>query len=242
MKKNKPIIIAGGILIFLVLIYLITLITKSTPDTTIKKLTDEEMFYRIQETISNYIIHKDYTSPNYTLKNVYYVKDDITTYYHANGYIVDYVMEDYTYQKDVNFLLVVKGNSYNIYELTSSQKETYLDELNKESYTFTNGMILEESSFTEESKLDSYISEFITLLSVDNTYAYQLLTTDMKNKYSSYRDFSNKAADIFDRLDTTVKRFNKYSQDDATVYKITTENGNTITIYETSIMDYKIEY
>ena len=137
---------------------------------------------------------------------------------------------------------MVKGNSYTIFDLKQNQNEKYLNTLNKDSYKFKNGNVFNNISYTEKNKLISYISEFSELLSIDSSKAYQMLNTTTKNKYNSYSDFLSKRLEIYEKLNTTIKTYQKEQKNNLIVYSITDSNNNIIKIYETSIMDYKIDY
>ena len=151
-------------------------------------------------------------------------------------------MENYNYEKNVNYLVMVKGNSYTIFDLKQNQNEKYLDTLNKNSYKFKNGNVFNDISYTEKNKLISYISEFLELLSIDSPKVYQMLNTSTKNNYKNYSDFLNKRIEIYNKLNTTIKYYKKEKSNNITIYSIIDSNNNTIKIYETSIMDYKIDY
>ena len=243
MNKKKLITFISIAVGLSIILFLLTLVPTKTDESEITKLTDEKIFYELQDAISKHIINSNkYTSPEFTLKNVYYKQDGLITYYHANGYILDFVMEDYNYESNVNYSIIVKGNSYTIFELKQSQTEKYLDTFNKEDYKFENGNVFSSITFTEQNKLTSYITVFTKLLSIDSSKAYQMLNTTTKNKYSNYSNFLKNSSDIYDKLDITIKTYKKETSNNMTIYTITDSNNNTIKIYETSIMDYKIDY
>ena len=141
MNNKKLIIISSIILVTLFVIYLLTLLFRNEPTIETLRLKDEKTFYILQNSISQYLQEKDYNNPEFTLKKVYYQEDDLTTYYHANGYIIDIVMEDFTYEKNVNFLIVSKGNSYTIYDLSQTQNESYLSVMDKTLYPLQNAFV-----------------------------------------------------------------------------------------------------
>ena len=151
-------------------------------------------------------------------------------------------MENYNYEKNVKYLVMVKGNSYTIFDLKQNQNEKYLDTLNKNSYKFKNGNVFNDISYTEKNKLISYISEFLELLSIDSPKVYQMLNTSTKNNYKNYSDFLNKRIEIYNKLNTTIIYYKKEKSNNITIYSIIDSYNNTIKIYETSIMDYKIDY
>ncbi len=239
-KNKKLIIVSASILSILLIIYLLLLVFKNDEDVYVLK--DEEMFYKIQATINDYIKKQDYVDPSFTLKKIYYKNEGILTYYYASGYILDYVINDYDYEKNINYLLLIKGNSYNIYELDKNQNESILENINSEDYNFENGNILSDISWSEQNKLSSYIAEFLNLLNIDNKEAYELLSDNTKNKYSSYDNFLTNSVDIYNMLDTTIKNYTKQENKDYTLYEIIDNKNNTIKIIEYSIMNYKIEY
>ena len=238
MNKNKKLIACISILSTLLIIYLILSLLKKD----VYILKDEETFYKIQTTINNYIKDKDYINPEFTLKNIYYKKDGLTTFYYANGYIVDYKISGYDYERNINYLLLIKGNSYNIYELSQNQNENMLEKLNSNDYTFVNGNILPTVSYSEQNKLSSYLAEFLNLLSVDNKRAYDLLNDNTKKEYSSYDNFFTKSTEIYNKLDTTIKSYTKKEKKNYTLYEVIDNKNNNIKITEYSIMNYKIEY
>ena len=69
-----------------------------------------------------------------------------------------------------------------------------------------------------------------------------MLNTSTKNNYKNYSDFLNKRIEIYNKLNTTIKYYKKEKSNNITIYSIIDSNNNTIKIYETSIMDYKIDY
>lgn len=242
MNKKNLIIIISIVITLSIILFLLSSIPEKKQENNITRLTDEKMFYQIQDAITNYINNKNYNNPEFILKKVYYKKDGLVTYYYTNGYILDIIMDNHNYQDNINYLLMVKGNSYTIFDLKQNQNEKYLNTLNKDSYKFKNGNVFNNISYTEKNKLISYISEFSELLSIDSSKAYQMLNTTTKNKYSNYSNFLKNSSDIYDKLDITIKTYKKETSNNMTIYTITDSNNNTIKIYETSIMDYKIDY
>lgn len=242
MNKKNLIIIISIVITLSIILFLLSSIPEKKQENNITRLTDEKMFYQIQDAITNYINNKNYNNPEFILKKVYYKKDGLVTYYYTNGYILDIIMDNHNYQDNINYLLMVKGNSYTIFDLKQNQNEKYLNTLNKDSYKFKNGNVFNNISYTEKNKLISYISEFSELLSIDSSKAYQMLNTTTKNKYNSYSDFLSKRLEIYEKLNTTIKTYKKETSNNMTIYTITDSNNNTIKIYETSIMDYKIDY
>lgn len=242
MNKKNLIIIISIVITLSIILFLLSSIPEKKQENNITRLTDEKMFYQIQDAITNYINNKNYNNPEFILKKVYYKKDGLVTYYYTNGYILDIIMDNHNYQDNINYLLMVKGNSYTIFDLKQNQNEKYLNTLNKDSYKFKNGNVFNNISYTEKNKLISYISEFSELLSIDSSKAYQMLNTATKNKYNSYSDFLSKRLEIYKKLNTTIKTYKKEQKNNLTIYSIIDSNNNIIKIYETSIMDYKIDY
>lgn len=242
MNKKNLIIIISIVITLSIILFLLSSIPEKKQENNITRLTDEKMFYQIQDAITKYINNKNYNNPEFILKKVYYKKDGLVTYYYTNGYILDIIMDNHNYQDNINYLLMVKGNSYTIFDLKQNQNEKYLNTLNKDSYKFKNGNVFNNISYTEKNKLISYISEFSELLSIDSSKAYQMLNTTTKNKYNSYSDFLSKRLEIYEKLNTTIKTYKKEQKNNLTIYSIIDSNNSIIKIYETSIMDYKIDY
>ena len=71
MNNKKLVITAAVVLGILIILYLISLVTKADVQNETLRLKDEKMFYQIQNEINNYLIEKNYNNPEFTLKKVF---------------------------------------------------------------------------------------------------------------------------------------------------------------------------
>ena len=120
--------------------------------------------------------------------------------------------------------MILKGNTYNIYTITTTDIEEYANKYN--TYTeLKDGKILDMINHSEKNKLSSYISNFINLINYNTKESYNYL----KNK--------NDNIDKYKNLSSNIISYNK----NGNTYIITDSNNNTFKIIEDSVMNYKIE-
>ena len=103
-------------------------------------------------------------------------------------------------------------------------------------------MLLNRTTHDEESKMISYINEFLIIFSVDTPDAFTLLTEKEKMKYSSVDDFYNKFSVHYDNISTGINQVFKNDYNGSTIYTVIDDNKNEIVIVEESINNYKIEF
>jgi len=192
------------------------------------------------------VIKSDYENISFIAKEIYYNPNSSITYYFVNGYLIDMKMleEDFYYEGSINYLIIKNKN--NNYVIKPLDNNTNIESIAK-SYVINNKDIdnnyrLSFDTISEESKLTSYITEFMSLLMYDNKRAYQLLDDNTKNKYLGYDDFNSKLVEIYNTLSSKIFSYSSSNKNGKTIYNIIDDKQNNITIYENNIMDYKIAY
>ena len=182
-----------------------------------------------------------YNDASYSAKSMFKKTLDDTTYYFVNGYII-INNENAAYYNNINYLVTVNGNTYNLYPLEANSNIDSFDKFDVNGITADNGMFLNSLNYTEKNKLISYIAEFVNLMNVDVNYAYELLSETEKSKYYSVNDFYNNYLDKYSDLSIMVSYYNKSESGGNTIYDITNEDNVKIKITEQNVMNYKIEF
>lgn len=191
------------------------------------------------------IIYSDYETVNYTAKEIYYNKNSLVTYYFVNGYVFNQTImeDDFSYEKNANYIVIVKNGSYIIKPLPSQiDIENYAKNYDIKDLEINSKTKLVETSINEKNKLVTYIAEFMNLLILDSERAYNMLDEETKNKYLSFDDFYSQRYNIYNNFSTNIFAISKNEDEDNTVYSIKDSNQKTIKITEIRVMDYRIGY
>ncbi|MCM1052964.1 MAG: hypothetical protein NC483_03205 [Ruminococcus sp.] len=193
------------------------------------------------------IIKSDYEMTTFTAKNIYYNPNSTTTYYFINGYLIDDEMmgENSNYYENINYLITVDetNRNYTIMPLENNINiEDYAKKYNITQKEISNSFNFSYINVSEETKLTSYLNEFLNLLIYDNNKAYNLLQDATKKEYQNANDFKNKMLDIYSRFSSKIFSYSKKENGNTIIYNIKDDNQNSITIIESGIMDYKIAY
>ena len=220
--KKKLIILISIFIVLGIITIFISLLTKKSSTSKIKLLSDEEKYFSIKSTVNTNINNDNI---NYIITKILYKTYNNTDYCFINGYTLEYQeFGDVLYKDNVNFLMILKGNTYNIYTITTTDIEEYANKYN--TYTeLKDGKILDMINHSEKNKLSSYISNFINLVNYNTKESYNYL----KNK--------NDNIDKYKKLSSNIISYNK----NGNTYIITDSNNNTFKIIEDSVMNYKIE-
>jgi hypothetical protein len=223
------IIIGLGILT----IFLTSIVNKKKEENELKNFNNDEKFYAIQSTINTTI---DDQYKNYTIKKLVYKTHNNTDYCFVNGYILNFPpIGEVTFQDNVNYLLILKGNTYNL----SKIETTNIDEFAK-NYTeykeLTGENVLDMIYYTEKNKLASYVANYLNLSIFDTSASYKLLSSKERSKYGSEYNYK-KNIEKYRSLSTNI---DSYKKEDNT-YTVTDSNKTTFKIIEYSTMNYEIE-
>ena len=197
-----------------------------------------------ENNILNFLdINMDYYS--LTVEEIYYNDNSDITYYFVKGYVMQYSMlGDAKYFKDRYYLLVVDQNSH--YSLRPLYNITNLEEYAK-NYALGETTINNNSSFIrnkieDETKIITYINNFLVLMFLDSTKAYNMLDDETKESYPSIISFNNDRENINNSLFTKFNATSIKENEDNTVYKVQGFRQSTITITEYYPNDYKIGF
>lgn len=143
----------------------------------------------------------------------------------------------------IGFLVLafIAGIIYLIFNIDNFKVYTFDFNLQtKESYA-ANEVIA--TYVDEDTLVQNYYMDFVTLLIYDREEAYKLLSKEAKEgDYPSLEIFNNKVDEMFENglLEATVSEYLKSESDNKKIYTITDSKENKITIIENSIMDYKV--
>ena len=222
-EAKKKLIIFISIFIALgVLTILISTIGKKPSASKIKLFDDEEKYFAIKSTINSTLNNEEL---NYIITKILYKTYNNTDYLFIKGYTLEYPeFGEVTYQSNVNYVMILKGNTYNVYSIDTTDIDEYAKKFTNY-LELENGKVLNMINHSEKNKLSSYISNFINLLNFDTNEAYNYL----QNKNDSLSKYNN--------LSSNIISYNKNGNS----YIITDSNNNTFKIIEDSVMNYKIE-
>jgi len=255
MNKDKKWILGIMLLVFLLIIILALFLSKREQpvenptsgnnepiinnQNIFKKIDDYNTFFSIQSTINSdssidintsYIVNEIYVNNDY-----YFIHCDL--------------IEGSNYYKDEYLLLKLDSNSNN-YELTKIDEnvvdlEKYAKNYNVQPISIINNnnkyMSVQTSILNV---LTTYVNYFKKMLLYDVDKAYNMLSDDTKAKYVDINDFKVKHMEIYSNLSSKIFSLNiNEEQDNKTkTYYFEDDNRNKITIYEDSIMNFKISY
>ena len=271
MNKKSIILVISLFVVLLIIYFILSSIKPKEQVIKLEKLTDEVRFVELDGAINSFLNNLDsieendileylnpkyitdnnidrynvldilstYNNPTFVSKSIQYKNIKNTYYYFVNGYVIDYNMEDnLDYYDNINYLLIVSGNTYNIYPLNNNN----FNDFDISNINIKQGVFLDKTTYDRNSKLLSYINNFITLFSVSPTDAYNYLTEVEKNKYISTDDFYNRLSLKIENLSIDINQVIEDSNSDNKKYTVIDSNLNRIIIVEKSIMDYKIEF
>jgi len=206
--------------------------------------------YIIENSItSNNVLEKlniEYQSANFTINDVYYNENSLITYYFITGdvfNITDYETDNFSYDKNVSFLVIEKNSYYVLIPLKNNiDIKTYSNNYNIKDIEIEKNNNFVKKEINENNKLINYINYFKNLVIFNPEKAYNMLNEETKLKYSNYDDFYDKSIDIYNNLSTNVFASSKQEYSDRIEYEIKDQKQNKITIIEYRIYKYTIGY
>ena len=148
--------------------------------------------------------------------------------------------ETFKYEESVNYIVVVKNKNYSIIPLDNDMEISNL--INR--YNIVNRDVsnnkLNIINISLENKLTSYVTNFLNLLFLDTTVAYDLVKDDCK--VANYNTFNNSILGLYEKLNGKIFSYSEKEIDNYKEYVIKNDLKNTFTIYEYGVMNYKICY
>ena len=205
----------------------------------------ENYIYNNNITVNNVlsILDNSYEDTSYIAKDIQYIEGENITYYIINGYLLNQIIvtEELQYNSDVNFMVIIKNNTYAIYPLQDVDINEFLERYdfkNDENINFANTYT--NVFVVVENKLTTYINEFLTLMFVDSQRAYNMLSDESKDLYGSLDNFNQRLYNIYQSISPVVFSYYVNELDDYVEYDIIDNNTNRITIYEYNTMNYSI--
>ena len=217
--KKKITIIIGVFFVLCVILIILSVFGKREKVSPLRSLNNDEKFFSIQATINNTIYDEN---KDYIITKILCKEYKNTNYCFTNGYSIEYPeLSDLAFNDNVSYQLILKGNTYSLKEIKTTNIEEYAKNYN-EYEELTNGKMLAFIDYSEKNKLSTYISTFINLTMFNKEEAYKIL----KNNFSELPNLSS-----------NIISYKKESN----TYTIKDSNNNTFKIIEKSTMDYLIE-
>lgn len=232
--KKKLVIIVFVFIGLGIIALLLSTIFKNQSDQQILAFNDDEKTFSIQSTINNEI---NLENTIYTINKIIYKTYNNTDYLFINGYTIYFPeLGNAEYKDNINYLLILKGNTYNLYLLNENNIDEYAKDYD-EYKQLENGKVLNIINYSEKNKLSNYISNFINLINFDTLKSYYLLSEKEKNSIGSYTEYRQNI-DKYLNLSSNIISYEKKDN----IYYIIDSNNNKFKIIENSTMDYKIEF
>jgi hypothetical protein len=196
-------------------------------------LNNDEKFYSIQTTINS---EKYDENKNYTITKILCKTYQNTDYCFTNGYVLDFPeLGNVTFKGNVSYLLILKGNTYNLFDISTNDINEYARDYN-DFKELQNGKVLDMIIYEEKNKVSSYIANYMNLVVFEIKESYNYLSNTEKAKNGSEYNYE-KNIDKYLNLSSNII---SYKKEDNT-YIVTDSNNNTFKIIEETTMDYKIE-
>ena len=191
-------------------------------------------------------LNNNYEDVSFIAKEIYFNDKSQTTYYFVNGYVHNATMneEEYSYEDNVNYLIIVDINSEYVIKPISKNINlyNYADSYNLLNIDLKNNVYYQKIEVSEKNKLITYVNEFLNLLFYDTERAYNMLNDETKLKYNNFLDFKNQIINIYNNISTNIFAYSKREKEDYIEYFIKDHKQRDIKIIEYNIMDYKIGY
>lgn len=195
-------------------------------------------------TLNNILTRIDYNyfSPNYVATDMYMRVYQNISYYFVDGYVLDFTDSDVLIDENVDFIVLIANNYYNIIPIEEGTNfEQFVNNYEySDDFKVSGENAFETYDINVESKLITYIQEFINLLYADVTLAYDMLDEDAKEDFGGLSGFSNYRDAILNDLSPIVFSYSVTEAYDFIRYNIVDNNQNVVTIEEFGIMDYTI--
>lgn len=175
----------------------------------------------------------------YVIKNIYETNNDHVTYYFINGYLIKSLFEEQEYyDKDINYLIEVVNNKYDIIPI-NNDINNYMNNFNKIDKDINSSNTLNIINLNLENKLMFYINNFMNLLFFDTNEAFNMLESE---KYSSIYALNGNKEEIYNKLSSKIFSYNEKYKDNMTIYTIINNKEESIIIKEKQYMDYMISF
>lgn len=174
-----------------------------------------------------------------------YVKVDNNYIYYVKGKLIQNNMDKKQEIED-NFEIVVITDfdnlSVSIYPIKDKNYKKVIDDIediNIEKKEFN--IIVNSKAITKEQVCVTYLSDYLDKIVNDFDLAYNILSDDMKELYSSKEEYKNHINNIFNNLTTIADKCKLDEIDNSRVYTVIDKNNNRYIFTEESIMNYKVE-
>lgn len=253
MQKSKKVILCVLLVLFIIIAIVAYIFSTKTPEEEKPSYTpiveEKERFGLIED-------YKEFFSIQATINGIENVEMD--TSYFANEIYINTISHTYYYfirctkfaefvGPEDKYLLLILDKNTNFYELIEINDT--VDDLK----SYSENYILEEKSINFGNKfanadesvkniLTIYLEYFKILLIKDSLTAYNMLTNETKAKYSDYNDFVSRNIEIYESFSSKIFSYSLEENENNNVYIFEDDNRNKITIYEESIMNFKISY
>lgn len=233
-EVKKKVVILIGVFIALGIIAIILSSIGKNNNSSLESFNDDSKFFAIQSTINSII---DDESKNYIVNKIICKNHNETDYCFIGGYLLEYPeLSDLIYNNKVGYLLILKGNTYNIKEIETQNIEEYAKNYS-EYEELKDGKMLDFIVYSEKNKISSYISNFINLTIFEPDKSYEYLTEKEKSKIGSEYDYERNISK-YQSISSNIINYTKSGN----IYTITDSNNNRFKVIEESTMNYKIEF
>lgn len=154
---------------------------------------------------------------------------------------------DYIKVIDDNFNILVlhdlSSNSYSVYPVNSDNYKKVINGIRKINIDNNNyNSIISTEELTDVLICKLYFSDYYDKIFNDRNEAYNLLSDDMKKKFSDYDEFNTYIKDNVSKISPSSKLCKMDEYKDSRVYSVIDSNDNSYTFTEKGVMNYKVYF
>ncbi len=199
-----------------------------------------------ESNILNYLKVTQKNNLDFIVEEIYYNDNSNITYYFTKCYSMEYeVGEDkVSYSPNKYYLLIVDMNNHFVLKPLDNvdNLETYAKSYDIKEVAINNNTDFKKQETSDKNRIINYINNFVNLLYLDTSKAYDMLDDETKKQYTNLDSFINDIDNIYSKLFTNFKALNKEENADNIIYKAQNKDMETISITEYYPNDYKIGF
>lgn len=148
---------------------------------------------------------------------------------------------------DNNYMILVlhdvSSNCFSIYPVNSDNYKRVVNGIRKISINNNEyNSIISTEEFDDVQVCKLYFSDYYDKLFNDRNEAYNLLSDDMKKKFSDYDEFNTYIKDNVSKISSSSKLCKMTEFKDGRSYSVIDSNDNNYVFTENGVMNYKVDF
>lgn len=181
-------------------------------------------------------------------REIYYLKFDNNYIFYIEGVIVYQSNIDESSVVDTDFSIIVTvsndDKAFSIYPTTKSDYKKALRSIKKISINKNDNNGLISSGLVNKEKMCVlYMTDYIDNVYYSNDNGYNLLSTRMKEKYTTLEIYNNFILSNVEKFSTLAEKCSVGKKEgNNKIYTVIDSNGNKFVFTENAIMDYVVDF